>query len=154
MSAFFCDAETIDLVVRAASDLSLSYTLPDGREVPVFGNQTMIGKILWAENARSVIHRYRLLGSEEAAGYIAQIDAYRWTNYGVGKPAAALKSADCLAYQPCKTDDWEKTGAHRLIAEIKAAFASHAGTAAYQAAPWGASERNVRDCILPGYAEA
>lgn len=154
MSAFFCEAETIDLVVRAASDLSMSYELPDGREVPVFGNQTMVGKILWAENARSVIHRYRLLGSEEAAGYIAQIDAYRWTNYGAGKPAAVLKSADCLDYQSCETPDWQSTGAYRLLAEIREAFGKHRDTAAYQAAPWGASERNVRDCILPGYAEA
>jgi len=154
MSAFFCDAETIDLVVKAATDLNLAYRLPDGREVPVSGNQTMVGKIMWAENARSVITRYRLLGSEEAAGYIAQIDGYRWTNYGVAKPAAALKSADCLDYQSCETADWRETGACRLLDEIKTAFGKHRETAAYSEAPWGATERSIRDCILPGYAEA
>jgi len=94
MSAFVVDQEHIDELVSAAIDLEIRARLVTDRGCRQVNheNASDFGRLLWAENVRSVIHRYRLSGTEEAAEYEAAVEAYRftWRPVPPGRAAGAL----------------------------------------------------------------
>ena len=75
MSAFLVDEIHINLIVTAAIDLGLVTHLPPANDGVTItqANAEAFGRMLWAENARSIAYRYpRDDNSElnaEAAGY-------------------------------------------------------------------------------------
>jgi hypothetical protein len=60
MSAFLVDEIHINLIVTAAIDLGLVANLPPANDGVTItqGNAEAFGRMLWAENARSVAYRY------------------------------------------------------------------------------------------------
>lgn len=90
---------------------------------------TVIGRILWQENLRSVAHRYPDDTPSSRPGPIcddidAAINSYELTVYHANRavfPDAreVLKLISELDYQSCETDDWKTTPAYRILQRIK-----------------------------------
>jgi hypothetical protein len=97
--------------------------------------------ILYAENMRSVLHRYPDDTEETAPGPIDKPEHIKVTGHDMCKPAyirvspvAILKMCDCLEYQSCETDDYRQTLAFDLLDRIRGA-AIHC-LPGYDDAPW------------------
>lgn len=95
---------------------------------------TFYARILDEENARSVNYRY-------AHNSDAQTEATDITitprEMMAPQPSAVvlLKQCDCLEYQSCETDDWEKSAAFTLLDCIRRALIRR--LPGYEKAPWG-----------------
>jgi hypothetical protein len=122
VSAFQVSATHIAAVVGSAAAYDRSSTPDDLQE---------LAALFAAENARSVQHRYRQpteaveIPSALIARYLLQPIA----------AAALLKAIDCLDYQSCETDDWERTPAYRHLSRLES-IAKRA-LPGYESAPWG-----------------
>ena len=81
-------------------------------------NAEEVGRILLAENVRSVTHRYggRLDDDEQNAAAL-----YRFAYAGRPRsPVQLIKAVHCLDYQSCETEDWESSIAWRICQAILA----------------------------------
>lgn len=101
---------------------------------------TVYANVLYAENIRSVLHRYPDDTFESAPGLINKPEqitvTYKHFNHvdWVLKPVAILKMCDGLEYQSCETEDYESMPAYRLLQNIRrAAIRALPG---YEDAPW------------------
>lgn len=92
-----------------------------------------VGAMLWAENYRSVNHRYNEDETE---------DPYQFERYnGPVKltPRAMVKLLDCYEYQSCEHPEWEDSEAHRFCLALRRRILSQIVErhAEYESAPWG-----------------
>jgi hypothetical protein len=89
-------------------------------------NTGWVGAMLWAENARSVNHRYNEEEWEQP---------YLFRRLpGVPNPVAVLKALDGFEYQSCEHPGWETSEAHSFCASLrKTAIRRLKG---YDDAPW------------------
>src|SRR4051812_37320093 len=85
-------------------------------------NRTLVGRLLWTENARSVRARYE---DADESGMVDQeeIDLYVWeppANGLAGMPGChgyhataveGLKAVDCFEYQSCEHGGWRESSA-------------------------------------------
>lgn len=134
MSAFNVSESHIDYIVRAA----LAWGLTD------YAGADLLGRTLWAENARSVAHRYS--EEPEPSDY-----EYRHTSGpAAGFPireAWIVSACDCLEYQSCEHPGWETSVARAALHAIR----HHAATripggltgAMLDGAPWEITQRSV-----------
>lgn len=93
----------------------------------------VLGRVLWAENRRSVFARYR--GDDAVTGgmaMLAEIAGYRAAGHAPPAPVVALKLINHLDYQSCEHGGWEHSLAHRALTGL----------------------RETAICALPGYADA
>lgn len=151
MSAFLVSREHIDVVVRfairGASDaeenarrLDFPARIKDeqGRwrkVAPVddlqhvdLSDPTDVGRILWAENAASVGHRYG-----GPAGDPDEVYAYEDPGFAPTS-AEVAKALICLQYQACEHPGWSGSVAAGIVSVLQAALlAALPGT---DAAPW------------------
>lgn len=125
MSAFVVSHSLIDAVVTAAvSDRVHGGPYyrkhKGGNHVQMSqAGATELGRILLAENERSVLDRYPDVTVDTAPGTIGETSAnYRYKERQAS-PVAVLKALDCLSYQSCETDDWEDSEAFRIIDVIR-----------------------------------
>lgn len=155
MSAFVVETELLDFLLTfvTTNQKTRTYGIHGGSahgrvrdwfEVidPLTGERWVdrIGQILHNENVRSVNHRYA-----HNPEMISARDCYRYKEHRAalvltGTPliVQVLKSAECLAYQSCERNDWEKSDARQILDNIRdAAIASLPG---YDAAKWGAPD--------------
>lgn len=144
MSAFVVSHAHIDALLTFA-DLKrltdyLSYEVNHGTEKL---SLTEIGRILLAENERSVCHRYPDCTESDKPGTIGEeAIGYKFKTWqSVFKLqhgqlcALILKACDCYDYQACETDDYDQSIARRIIDRIRdRAIHSLPG---YEDAPWG-----------------
>lgn len=92
-----------------------------------------VGAMLWAENVRSVNHRY----SEEEWEQPYQFKTLR----GVPNPLAVLKAIACYEYQSCEHEDWEESESYRFCQSLrKAAINKLPG---YDEMPWEIDESDL-----------
>lgn len=135
MSAFVVDQEHIDELVSAAIGLEIRACLATDRGCQQVNheNASDFGRMLWAENVRSVIHRYRLCDTEEATEYEAAVEAYRFTWRPVS-PGRAAKRLACFEYQACECDDWKESLAYDFGSQMARALI--AKLPGYAEAPW------------------
>ncbi|MGK9171552.1 hypothetical protein KXR53_35045 [Inquilinus limosus] len=135
MSAFVVDQEHLDELVSAAIDLEIRARLAPDRACQQVNHENAndFGRMLWAENVRSVIHRYRLSGTEEAAEYEAEVEAYRFTWRPV-PPGRAAKRLACFEYQACECEDWMESLAYDFGSQMARALI--AKLPGYAEAPW------------------
>ncbi len=128
MSAYLVEYETIQKIVqfgsRAQYHATPTYYFNGRANYMGYSEADKIGSILWAENNRSVNHRYT--ESNETPGYQHQPLMRPST------PVEIIKACNCLNYQSCETADWDQTEAHAILDAIR--------------------ERAIRE--LPGYDEA
>ena len=142
MSAFVLSSTHIDVLVSAAIELGLSKAFREEADE--------LGRMLWRENVRSVVHRYGLAGTPEEASYEADVAAYRFRRYPGISPVAVAKAVHCYAYQSCEHPEWDASQAHRVAERLRDAVLC--GMAGYDAAPWGfdAPEQAIAQTMLPG----
>lgn len=135
MSAFVVDQDHIDELVSAAIDLEIRAHLATDRGYRQVNHEDAndLGRMLWAENVRSVIYRYRLSGTAEAAEYQSAVEAYRFIWRPV-PPGRAAKRLACFEYQACECDDWEESLAYDFGSQIARALI--AKLPGYAEAPW------------------
>jgi hypothetical protein len=116
MSAFIVGNDHIDgLLSFAISRVrgNVCYYHDDNRVEISRNNATKIGRILLAENERSVCHRYNEASEDEASSYTFK----PW--HETPNPVSILKACDCFDYQACETEDYEKSEAHTIIMAIR-----------------------------------
>lgn len=151
MSAFVVSHDHIDALMTFAKDKrlldSLAYHVNHGTEKL---SPTDIGRVLLAENIRSVLHRYPDCdesdmpgkGNEEAINY--QFRPFQQF-YRMQHPqvvAWVLKACACFDYQSCETDDYESSIAHKIIRAIEARAIN--ALPHYESAPWGIHREPVK----------
>lgn len=91
-----------------------------------------VGAMLWAENRRSVNHRYAE-DEIEPGPYVYA----RPRNDGYG-PVAILKAIDCYEYQACEHPEWERSEAHAFCQALRKAMIH--GLPGYEGAAWEIGE--------------
>lgn len=149
MSAFICGSDHFKVLAVFATRRGKYGRNVDPRYVQGFEQletysdealASAYADILYAENIRSVLQRYPDDDEESAPGPIKKLAHIRITqrDFSAGKlklpMVAVLKMCDCLEYQSCESDDWQKTPAYRLLNAIrKAAIHDLPG---YEDAPW------------------
>jgi hypothetical protein len=145
MSAFIVSHDHIDALLSFAKDKrmlkQIAYYVQPSKADKL--GWTDIGRVLLAENDRSVCHRYSdcTPGGEEVAGY-----GFRYFEPFIHmahtkKCVWIIKNCDCFDYQACETDDYDQSTAHRIIAAIRGAAIRCLPD--YEAAPWGIDRRNA-----------
>jgi hypothetical protein len=118
MSAFIVSHAHINALVSAMLDARMSYWTGQDRVYVTRANAEEVGRILLAENVRSVTHRYggRLDDDEQNAAAL-----YRFAYAGRPRsPVQLIKAVHCLDYQSCETEDWESSIAWRICQAILA----------------------------------
>lgn len=104
---------------------------------------TELGRILLAENERSVCHRYPdctetdkpgTIG-EEAIGYTFKTWGQAFTLQHDTLCVWIIKACDCYDYQACETDNYDQSIAYQIIRAIRAKATR--SLLAYDKAPWG-----------------
>lgn len=149
MSAFVVDREHIDALLERAMAPSgyggdrfhwYDRDAESWHELISYENAGEVGRMLWAENVKSVQYRYddepvsdlpgpAGLSDEEVDGYSYTTPARRLTI------VQALKAISCYEYQSCEHPGWETSSAygfcdalrHKLIGQLPG----------YDDAPWG-----------------
>jgi hypothetical protein len=80
------------------------------RRRDVRGDEKRIASVLYAQNVRSVNHRYN--EADPAHGFKFQYVS------NVLNPIDVIKACNGYTYQACETDDWDRTEAHAIVAGI------------------------------------
>ena len=121
MSAFVVGYDHIDALLTyalAERQNPVSYGLPTtGNRIEITEeNATKVGRILLAENERSVRFRYPN-DPDEGDGYVKD---YTFSNFEKPlTPVAVLNGCDCFDYQACETDDYKQSVAYQIIDAIR-----------------------------------
>ena len=109
---------------------------------------SLYADVLFRENIRSVRARYpndkldELPGPNDLPAHITITGRDQCIAALRLKPVQVLKMLDCLEYQSCETENWEKTVAHTLLQDIRrAAIRQLPG---YDDAPWDYDAEEVR----------
>ncbi|WP_050514484.1 hypothetical protein [Streptomyces rimosus] len=98
-----------------------------------------VGAMLWAENRRSVNHRYAEKEWEQP--YV-----YRRLHMSFD-PVAVLSALSCYEYQSCEHPEWEKSEAYRYCMALQGAAVRR--LPGYVAAPWHVSSMDdLENCRL------
>lgn len=121
MSAFLVGHDHIDALLTFAVDKKVSYWVKETetREYIDCHNATEVGRILLAENMRSLGHRYGETDAEEMTGDEGD-STYRFRRWSAPLSAVSiLKGCDCFDYQACETSDYESTLAHTIVDAIR-----------------------------------
>ncbi len=141
MSAFVVSTAHIDTIVSAAIDLELfaARTNHGTLERVCHETATAFGKMLLAENGRSVVHRHRLTDGAKTFDYAELVATYTFRYRPCISAGIAAKAQDCFDYQSCETDDYEKSLAYAFTCRMAKALNKH--MAGYEAAPWGINDR-------------
>lgn len=151
MSAFVVSHDHIDALLTFA-DMKrmkdrLGYCVNRGKEQLGW---TDLGRVLLAENERSVCHRYpdctpgNMPGTigEEAIGYKFKTfqEAFRMQHTQLC--IWIIKACNCFDYQACETEDYEQSIAHAMIKSIQSeAIRCLPG---YDDAPWDINRGRVK----------
>lgn len=149
MSAFICGPDHFKVLAIFAATRGKYGLNVDPRYVEGLARLEQYGEtelasayadVLYAENIRSVLHRYPDDDEESAPGPIKKpahivVTAHDRRAAKYKLPAVSLlKMCDCLEYQSCETSDWDATPAYRLLNAIRKA-SIHA-LPGYDDAPW------------------
>jgi hypothetical protein len=121
VSAFVVDRSTIDHLVSA---LIASAIVKEAEA-------DQVGRILWAENHKSVNARY----SDKT-----RAPKYAHSEHPTDSAAAILKAADCFEYQACEHPGWRLSAARAWLVALRATIGHVTElrkSPAYQAAAWG-----------------
>jgi hypothetical protein len=150
MSAFLVAEIHINLIVTAAIDLRLVTNLPPTNdEVTITeANAEAFGRMLWAENARSVAYRYPQDDNSELG---AEVAGYRFRRYPPLTPHAAAKIIAAYAYQACETPDYDGTPAAHAVAAFAPFLPVYSGVherPEFARIPWGIDDETAaRKCF-------
>src|SRR5665213_2957769 len=125
MSAWIVTTQHIDLMVSAAlqqHDFSWWCWSEQRRHDVNLSTATDVGRLLLAENIRSVSHRYRDEPLADLPGPITKTrpEDYVWTDHKIKLSPAEISSLlGCYDYQSCETSDWHTTAAYDFVAALR-----------------------------------
>lgn len=125
MSAFIVSNTQINVIVRAASRMDLSYRYA-GLNRQVSGMEQEMAEMLLCANYDSVNARYR--ESNLPREIVYQIDA------PLLPVIATIKLANSLAYQSCEFDEWDASEAKAFLDAFESWSINK--LPGYDAAPW------------------
>lgn len=112
MSAYIVSYKHIDAILTA-------YATTPWTNGKTEEDLTKLGRLLLAENVRSVAHRYgELPETSTATEYVFKEQSKTL------KPVAIIKLCDCLEYQSCETEDYYQTDAWVKLKSIHGSFIS------------------------------
>ena len=112
MSAFIVNQNHINALVSAMLDGHMSYWDGHNRVFVTRHNAEETGRILLAENVRSVNYRYRGEIDDDEKNAAA---SYRFTQFTRRlSPVQLIKAVHCLDYQSSENEDWENSIAWRI----------------------------------------
>jgi hypothetical protein len=151
MSAWIVNEGHIDAMVYLGlqphpdiSNYPLRWEKPDGTDGQLDCYSTdEVGRMLLAENIRSVRHRYPDDAEGELPGPVPNptVEGYTYQPLRARRdgqmptPVEGLKLLSCFGYQSCETPDWEKTEAFRFCEALRHRLV--ASLPGYRDAPWG-----------------
>lgn len=159
MSAWIVGKTHIDLLVTAGltfpgqriQGACLRWWIPGNNPVDSktlrHENADTVGVMLWAENYRSVMHRYPdaetdgdgVPGPDGFTG--AHVLTYEYLRVpGRIDPVVVLKAMDCYEYQSCEHDGWQNSSARAFCAALQATCIGL--LPGYDKAPWGFDDRD------------
>jgi hypothetical protein len=123
MSAFLVDPAHIDRIVEFAAAHEI---------LPRVTSASDLGKLLCAANVDSMIARY----GEDFDKNDDTNRSYTYTERAGSllTAVAFLKALDCLEYQSCEIDYWEKSEAYDVITELRKRAVKF--LPGYEAADW------------------
>ena len=129
MSAFIVDPEHVAALVRFYAGTRASQLEHDPERHDVSWEETCANR-LYAENVRSVNHRYEDSTPDEPIVFTSrQISTARRLT-----PVEAIKACHCLEYQSCEHPEWKESRACALLHRIlRVAINELPG---YEEAPW------------------
>ena len=138
MSAFIVSKAHIDALVQAGLTSGYGSTLRwrhEGHERKLSPDTAdVVGAMLWAENVRSVEHRYEHVAAGELPGtYVTEapvegvepvelpewIQSYQFARVRRLEPVEILKAIDCYEYQSCEHEEWDESEAHTFCNELR-----------------------------------
>lgn len=76
-----------------------------------------VGAMLWAENRRSVDHRY---DEEEIEPVYEAPNSRQLARVGAVDPLVILRALSCYEYQSCEHPEWESSEAHAFCDALRA----------------------------------
>lgn len=106
MSAYLVNRAHIDALVTYALEHSI-HPKPEG---------SVLGRLLWGENAKSVRHRYD--DAAEIWPEVETTEAYEF-DPGYVSQISIVKACHCYAYQSCEHPGWDTSTAKRVIDVIE-----------------------------------
>lgn len=153
MSAFIVSRRHIDVLVSGAEmavgtrgGYLLTWQTERGtwRRFPGSVSADELGRLLWAENLKSVAARYPSDQDGERPGPIgfrdADVATYVASSARRRRPLVeVLKALDCYEYQACESEGWATSEAFAVCQQIRRRLITW--LPGYDAAPWEASER-------------
>jgi hypothetical protein len=153
MSAMFVSRHDIDLLVSAMRETS-SLVRIDGRHDHADRiAPNALGRMLWAENVRSLRFRYPTQRDEHRA-FDREVLAYAFTEYRGVRPGPIGHLAEFYTYQACEHPDWRASDAFFALCELRAELVKRLPGA--EDAPWGVADESdvVRFAKLPAPARS
>ena len=121
------------MVSAARMDRDFSYyddKRQERRHIKTLADCNLTGKMLLAQNYRSVNERYK--NEEQTPEYNFEY-SLEWS------PVEIMKSCQCYEYQACETDDHEETLAIKFSRAL--CHAQIAKLPGYSKAPWGIEKK-------------
>lgn len=144
MSAWIVSKAHIDIIVRGLIDRA--WLSMDADEA---------GRMLWAENLRSVAYRYPNDGDGERPGPTrfrdSDVETYTYTDPMYGPSDAELDRAiGCYSYQSCEHPEWEESDAYEVVECARRALGipENGGSG-----PWGWEAADIAKARVLGHAE-
>jgi hypothetical protein len=131
MSAWVCAHTHIDLILRPLDRYAYRHELLRSHNLE---NLTAAGRLLLAENWRSVRFRYSGEPDEDLPGTAGEPDGSYVFTPGAAQVIAALKLLESWDYQSCETDDFKTTPAYAFADAARRALITM--LPGYRDAPW------------------
>ena len=127
MSAFICSDKHINAIVHWASQNTVSvYHGNPSTRWPVTGQEQATSALLFAENVKSINHRYQ--ETRPLTGIVFDASAPHL------RAIEVLKACICLDYQSCEHPQWQSSLACTLLQAIQSEAITQ--LPGYDNAPW------------------
>jgi hypothetical protein len=137
MSAMFVSKCDIDLLVSARRVFASAVRIGERYDRADRVNPDDLGRLLWAENVRSLRHRYPTDRDDHRA-FDREVLAYAFTAYRDLKPGLIGRLAEFYEYQTCEHPDWRASDAFFALGELRVELVKLLPGA--DDAPWGVAE--------------
>jgi hypothetical protein len=142
----FVSKHDIDLLVSAMRELGSLARIGSRHDRADRIDPDALGRMLWAENVKSLRHRYPTDRDAHRA-YDAQVCGYSFTEYVDIKPGPIGRLADFFDYQTCEHPTWRDSDSFFAVSELRVQLVRRLPGA--DATPWGV----VDQCDIASFAE-
>ena len=137
MSAMFVSKHDIDLLVSAMREFGSATRIGDRYDRADRINPGDLGRVLWAENVKSLRHRYPTDRDEHRA-FDREVSAYIFTPYHGLKPGPIGRLAEFYEYHTCEHPEWRASDAFFALCGLRVELLNR--LPGVDDAPWGVAE--------------